>query len=162
MTPSESSGSAKGVATTAGSGGSRAGLFRTPISGGVQSATSSHGLPHPAIAVRNLIEQVPTGVDRASVFLNLLLFFLMSDGTALVQARFAHLCTIMSRMHHRRRGYPFGSLVDFATDNRGRMAQNLSCCMCGCLILQCIYPLQSAVFWLLKYSLWLILNCMFL
>lgn len=38
--------------------GSRAGLFRTPISGGVQSATSSHGLPHPAIAVRNLIEQV--------------------------------------------------------------------------------------------------------
>lgn len=35
----------------------RAGLYRTPISGGVQSATSSHGLPHPAIAVRNLIEQ---------------------------------------------------------------------------------------------------------
>ena len=47
--------------TTAGTqntGGSRAGLFRTPISGGVQSATSSHGLPHPAVAVRNLIEQV--------------------------------------------------------------------------------------------------------
>lgn len=47
--------------TTAGTqntSGSRAGLFRTPISGGVQSATSSHGLPHPAIAVRNLIEQV--------------------------------------------------------------------------------------------------------
>lgn len=66
--PTENSGSTtKGLvnvpATTAGnnihnSSGSRAGLFRTPISGGVQSATSSHGLPHPAIAVRNLIEQV--------------------------------------------------------------------------------------------------------
>uniref|UniRef100_A0A1D1YUB6 Protein CREG2 n=1 Tax=Anthurium amnicola TaxID=1678845 RepID=A0A1D1YUB6_9ARAE len=72
-------------------GGSRAGLFRTPISGGVQSATSAHGLPRPALAVRNLMEQ----------------------------ARFAHLCTIMSRMHHRREGYPFGSLVDFATDSTG-------------------------------------------
>ncbi|CAA7410277.1 unnamed protein product [Spirodela intermedia] len=72
------------------SGGSK-GLFRTPISGGVQSATSAHGLPRPALAVRNLMEQ----------------------------ARFAHLCTIMSRMHHRREGYPFGSLVDFATDSRG-------------------------------------------
>lgn len=39
-------------------GGSRAGLFRTPISGGVQSATSAHGLPLPALAVRNLMEQV--------------------------------------------------------------------------------------------------------
>lgn len=37
-----------------------------------------------------------------------------------MQARYAHLCTIMSRMHHRRRGYPFGSLVDFATDASGR------------------------------------------
>ncbi|CAL0335314.1 unnamed protein product [Lupinus luteus] len=72
-------------------GGSRAGLFRTPISGGVQSATSAHGLPKPALAVRNLMEQ----------------------------ARFAHLCTIMSRMHHRREGYPFGSLVDFAPDPMG-------------------------------------------
>ncbi|CAI5987747.1 unnamed protein product [Closterium sp. NIES-65] len=35
------------------------------------------------------------------------------------QARFAHLCSIMSRMHHRRKGYPFGSLVDFATDDEG-------------------------------------------
>ena len=42
-----------------GTGGStRAGLFRTPISGGVQSATSAHGLPRPALAVRNLMEQV--------------------------------------------------------------------------------------------------------
>lgn len=61
----DKSGGTKGavnpLVTTAGasnSSGSRAGLFRTPISGGVQSATSSHGLPHPAIAVRNLIEQV--------------------------------------------------------------------------------------------------------
>ncbi|CAI5496388.1 unnamed protein product [Closterium sp. Naga37s-1] len=36
-----------------------------------------------------------------------------------VPARFAHLCSIMSRMHHRRKGYPFGSLVDFATDDEG-------------------------------------------
>ena len=40
------------------SGSGHVGLFRTPISGGVQSATSSHGLPHPALAVRNLMEQV--------------------------------------------------------------------------------------------------------
>ncbi|XP_010545611.1 PREDICTED: uncharacterized protein LOC104817922 [Tarenaya hassleriana] len=72
-------------------GGTRAGLFRTPISGGVQSATSAHGLPRPALAVRNLMEQ----------------------------ARFAHLCTVMSKMHHRREGYPFGSLVDFAPDPMG-------------------------------------------
>ena len=39
-------------------GGTTAGLFRTPISGGVQSATSAHGLPRPALAVRNLMEQV--------------------------------------------------------------------------------------------------------
>ncbi|KAK7349085.1 hypothetical protein VNO77_06163 [Canavalia gladiata] len=77
--------------TTPGGGGTRAGLFRTPISGGVQSATSAHGLPRPALAVRNLMEQ----------------------------ARFAHLCTVMSRMHHRREGYPFGSLVDFAPDEMG-------------------------------------------
>ncbi|GBG66671.1 hypothetical protein CBR_g66806 [Chara braunii] len=71
--------------------GTRTGLFRAPISGGVQSATSAHGLPSPALAVRNLIEQ----------------------------AKYAHLCTVMSRMHHRRRGYPFGSLVDFACDATG-------------------------------------------
>ncbi|VFQ65556.1 unnamed protein product [Cuscuta campestris] len=73
-------------------GSTRAGLFRTPISGGVQSATSAHDLPKPALAVRNLMEQ----------------------------ARFAHLCTVMSQMHHRREGYPFGSLVDFAPDAMGR------------------------------------------
>ncbi|KAF8046312.1 hypothetical protein N665_3854s0005 [Sinapis alba] len=74
-----------------GAGGNRAGLFRTPISGGVQNATSAHALPPPALAVRNLLEQ----------------------------ARFAHLCTMMSKMHHRREGYPFGSLVDFAPDRMG-------------------------------------------
>lgn len=72
-------------------GGTRTGLFRTPISGGVQSATSAHDLPRPALAVRNLMEQ----------------------------ARFGHLCTVMSRMHHRREGYPFGSLVDFVPDPMG-------------------------------------------
>lgn len=77
--------------SASGAGGTRAGLFRTPISGGVQSATSAHGLPRPSLAVRNLMEQ----------------------------ARFAHLCTVMSRMHHRREGYPFGSLVDFAPDSMG-------------------------------------------
>ncbi|KAG2317379.1 hypothetical protein Bca52824_020501 [Brassica carinata] len=39
------------------SGGNRAGLFRTPISGGVQNATSAHALPPPALAVCNLLEQ---------------------------------------------------------------------------------------------------------
>jgi hypothetical protein len=67
------------------------GLRRTPLSGGVQSATVKHDLPAPAVAVRNLMEQ----------------------------AQYAHLCTVMSRMHHRRAGYPFGSLVDFATDAGG-------------------------------------------
>jgi hypothetical protein len=57
----------------------------------VQSATVKHDLPAPAVAVRNLMEQ----------------------------AQYAHLCTVMSRMHHRRAGYPFGSLVDFATDAGG-------------------------------------------
>ncbi|RCV05495.1 hypothetical protein SEVIR_1G087200v4 [Setaria viridis] len=79
-------------------GGSRTGLFRTPISGGVHSATAVHDLPPPALAVRNLMEQ----------------------------ARFAQLCTVMSRMHHRRAGYPFGSLVDFAPDPLGHPILSLS------------------------------------
>lgn len=78
--------------------GSRAGLFRTPLSGGVHSATSAHDLPPPALAVRNLMEQ----------------------------ARFAHLCTVMSRKNHRRAGYPFGSLVDFAADTLGHPIFSLS------------------------------------
>ncbi|CAN8258585.1 unnamed protein product [Cochlearia groenlandica] len=72
-------------------GGNRGGLFRTPISGGVQNATSAHALPRPALAVRNLLEQ----------------------------ARYAHLCTMMSKIHHRRAGYPFGSMVDFTPDRMG-------------------------------------------
>jgi hypothetical protein len=40
--------------------------------------------------------------------------------TFVYQARFAHLCSVMSGMHHRRTGYPFGSLVDFANDSMGR------------------------------------------
>jgi hypothetical protein len=34
-------------------------------------------------------------------------------------AQYAHLCTNMSQMHHRRAGYPFGMLVDFAADGAG-------------------------------------------
>ena len=34
-------------------------------------------------------------------------------------AQYAHLCTNMSNMHHRRSGYPFGMLVDFAADGAG-------------------------------------------
>ncbi|XP_008781768.1 uncharacterized protein LOC103701482 [Phoenix dactylifera] len=81
-----------------GTSGSRAGLVRTPISGGVQSATFVHNLPRPALAARNLMEQ----------------------------ARFAHLCTLMFRMHHRHAGYPCGSLVDFATDPMGHPVFSLS------------------------------------
>ena len=36
------------------------------------------------------------------------------------QANYAHLCTVMSSMHHRRTGYPFGTLVDFACDGAGQ------------------------------------------
>lgn len=67
------------------------GLRRTPLSGGVNNASSQYDLPSPAVAVRNLVEQ----------------------------AQFAHLCTTMSSMHHRRAGYPFGTLVDFASDGAG-------------------------------------------
>lgn len=103
-------------------GGTRAGLFRTPISGGVQSATSAHGLPPPALAVRNLMEQVRAILSQytcGSLFGYLLVcrkWFLCF----VIKARFAHLCTVMSRMHHHRAGYPFGSLVDFAPDSMGR------------------------------------------
>ena len=49
------------------------GLRRAPLSGGVKTATQRFDLPNPAVAVRNLVEQ----------------------------AQFAHLCTVMSHMHHR-------------------------------------------------------------
>lgn len=38
----------------------------------------------------------------------------------LENARYGHLCTMMSNMHHRRAGYPFGTLVDFAVDGAGK------------------------------------------
>ncbi|CAL9125115.1 unnamed protein product [Musa acuminata var. zebrina] len=78
--------------------GSKAGLFRTPISGGVQSALAVNNLPHPALAVHNLMQQ----------------------------AKYGQLCTIVSRMHNRREGYPFGSLVDFAPDPMGHPIFSLS------------------------------------
>ncbi|XP_065047003.1 uncharacterized protein LOC103991093 isoform X2 [Musa acuminata AAA Group] len=78
--------------------GSKAGLFRTPISGGVQSALAVNNLPHPALAVHNLMQQ----------------------------AKYGQLCTIVSRMHNRREGYPFGSLVDFAPDPTGHPIFSLS------------------------------------
>lgn len=49
------------------------GLRRAPLSGGVKNATQRFDLPTPCVAVRNLVEQ----------------------------AQFAHLCTVMSHMHHR-------------------------------------------------------------
>ena len=52
-------------------GVSRTGLFRTPISGGVQSATLAHRLPDPAVAVRNLMEQVLFSI----YFICLMVFF---------------------------------------------------------------------------------------
>ncbi|KXZ52841.1 hypothetical protein GPECTOR_8g224 [Gonium pectorale] len=50
------------------------GLHRAPLSGGVKTATTRYELPTPPVAVRNLVEH----------------------------ARFGHLCTMMSGMHHRR------------------------------------------------------------
>ncbi|KAG1662328.1 hypothetical protein FOA52_011486 [Chlamydomonas sp. UWO 241] len=67
------------------------GLARAPLSGGVRTATARYALPSPTVAVRNLVEI----------------------------ARFGHLCTTMSGMHHRRAGYPFGTLIDFAVDGAG-------------------------------------------
>eukprot|EP00873_Tetraselmis_striata_P041045 jgi/Tetstr1/461309/TSEL_006436.t1 len=73
-------------------------LRRTPLSGGVKNATDRFELPTPDVAVRNLVEQ----------------------------AQFGHLCTLMSDMHHRRAGYPFGSVVDFACDGAGSPIFSLS------------------------------------
>lgn len=74
------------------------GLLRSPTTGGVQSATSAHGLPDPAVAVRNLV----------------------------AQSRQGHLSTVMSRMAGRRHGYPFGAMVAFATDVNGLPIFSLS------------------------------------
>ncbi|CAI6009925.1 unnamed protein product [Closterium sp. NIES-65] len=178
---SSSSSSASSSSGSSGGASGGAGLYRVPVSGGVQSATASHGLPSPAVAVRNLVEQVrrwcvwgqvvcvrkvvcgaggmwgrwyvgqvicgaggmwgwwyvsrnlveqvrwPVCVwGRWCVGQVLCGASSMCHGQAVRgqcvhagQARFAHLCSIMSRMHHRRKGYPFGSLVDFATDDEG-------------------------------------------
>lgn len=75
-----------------------AGLSSVPLSGGVENLALRCELPSPAVAVRNLVEQ----------------------------AQFAHLCTIMSAMHHRRAGYPFGTLVDLAVDGAGYPIFSLS------------------------------------
>lgn len=74
------------------------GLHHAPYTGGVENATVRCDLPSPAVAVRNLVEQ----------------------------AQFAHLCTIMSGMHHRRAGYPFGTIVNFAADGAGYPIFSLS------------------------------------
>merc|ERR1711965_709496 len=71
---------------------SKAGLLRTPLSGGVANADRGRVLPSDAVAVRNLMEQ----------------------------ARFGTLSTSMSDMQHRRAGYPLSTLVDFAADSHGR------------------------------------------
>eukprot|EP00192_Tetraselmis_astigmatica_P020723 CAMPEP_0117654860 /NCGR_PEP_ID=MMETSP0804-20121206/3972_1 /TAXON_ID=1074897 /ORGANISM="Tetraselmis astigmatica, Strain CCMP880" /LENGTH=300 /DNA_ID=CAMNT_0005461175 /DNA_START=1 /DNA_END=903 /DNA_ORIENTATION=+ len=73
-------------------------LARQPLSGGVKNATDRFELPTPAVAVRNLVEQ----------------------------AQYGHLCTNMSSMHHKRAGYPFGSVVDFACDGAGYPIFSLS------------------------------------
>ncbi|GAX81214.1 hypothetical protein CEUSTIGMA_g8646.t1 [Chlamydomonas eustigma] len=67
------------------------GLHRAPLTGGVKTATLRYNLPKPAVGVRNLVEM----------------------------ARFGHLCSTMSGMHHRRAGYPFGTLIDLAADGAG-------------------------------------------
>ncbi|KAG1326865.1 hypothetical protein COCNU_01G007990 [Cocos nucifera] len=92
--------SSESVTGGSGTSGSRAGIFRTPISGGVQSATIVHSLPRPALAVRNLTEQ----------------------------ARFADLCTVMSRMHHQHPGYPYPvfSLSPLAIHTRNLLADSRS------------------------------------
>ncbi|GKE67337.1 SNF1-related protein kinase catalytic subunit alpha KIN10-like protein, partial [Tanacetum coccineum] len=63
-------------------------VFQHPDIRGVQSTTSVNGLPKTALAAGRMARCVN-------------------------MARFAHLCTVMSRMHQRNKGYPFDSLVDF-------------------------------------------------
>lgn len=56
---------------------------------------------------------------RATVLAAQLLNGLVCGGGQVEQAQLAHLCTVMSGMHHRRAGYPFGTLTDFASDGAG-------------------------------------------
>jgi len=73
-------------------------LLYAPLSGGVLPNASRNELPSPPVAVRNLMEL----------------------------ARFGQLCTMMSGMQHRRDGYPFGTVVDFAIDGAGMPILSLS------------------------------------
>ena len=93
----------------------------------MKNATLRHDLPPPPLAVRNLV-----GCGAAHLSLTRELGSLENgkpdhqpthrpfcNGVQVEQAQFAHLCTVMSNMHHRRAGYPFGTLVDFAVDEAG-------------------------------------------
>jgi Pyridoxamine 5'-phosphate oxidase len=124
-----------------GSGGSpirTTGLRRTPLSGGVNNASSQYDLPSPVVAVRNLVRRsitfplsagLGTEVHHSQECCGFLLRTPANScdwrvhagcpGLQVEQVQFAHLCTTMSSMHHRRAGYPFGTLVDFASDGAG-------------------------------------------
>lgn len=88
------------------------GLRRAPLSGGVKNATQRFDLPTPCVAVRNLVEQ----------------------------AQFAHLCTVMSHMHHRWVPWPGGVSAEpqmaSTRTQHGRMNQTW--------VQQCLasYPVQ--------------------
>ncbi|KAG1678975.1 hypothetical protein FOA52_013038 [Chlamydomonas sp. UWO 241] len=70
------------------------------MSGSVLSSKLNRrfNLPRPCVAVRNLMEVAVHG----------------------------HLCTKMNSMQHRRDGYPFATVVDFATDGAGMPILSLS------------------------------------
>lgn len=57
--------------------GSKAGLFRTPISGGVQSALTVNNLPHPALAVHNLMQQVMLTRNKIIGVSQIVFFFVL-------------------------------------------------------------------------------------
>lgn len=98
-----------------------------PLSERPQSATAKYDLPSPAVAVRNLLARLPACRCRP---LRPFLARVSSSSragappsrapapapaAAQEQARYGHLCTIMSRLHHRRAGYPFGALLFLST-----------------------------------------------
>ena len=59
------------------------------------------------------------------------------------QAQFAHLCTVMLRMHHRRQGYPFGAFMDFAADDSGRKSVLIeSCNWCSFIFIGCLNTIE--------------------
>jgi len=65
--------------------------LRKQLISGIQATSSSHDLPPAEVAVRNLVEY----------------------------AKHAHMSTLTSQAYHRRAGYPFGSIVEFAVDGQG-------------------------------------------